>query len=90
MDFQDNTAQRRFELRNGAEMLGFAAYRRDGGTVTITHTEIGAQHEGKGYGSQLARAALDHLRAQDLKLVPACSFIAGYVRKHPEYGDLAA
>jgi predicted GNAT family acetyltransferase len=90
VDFKDNTAQQRYELLADGEVLGFAQYRRNGGTVTITHTEIGAQHEGKGYGSALARQALDHLRAEGEKLVPACAFIAAYVSKHPEYADLTA
>jgi predicted GNAT family acetyltransferase len=31
---------------------------------------------------------LDYARTQGLQVVPLCSFIAGYIRKHPEYQDL--
>jgi uncharacterized protein len=27
-------------------------------------------------------------RSRGLKVVPRCSFVAGYLRRHPEYQDL--
>jgi len=30
----------------------------------------------------------DIVRAQGLKVVPLCPFVAGYIAKHPEYADL--
>ncbi len=58
--------------------------------IVFTHTGVPAALEGQGIGSRLARAGLDHARAQGLKAVPMCSFIAGYIQKHPEYQDLLA
>jgi len=85
---KDNTAAKRYELIAGGEVVGFAQYRVSGDTVTITHTEISPEHEGKGYGSALARQALDQLKANRQNLIPACQFIAGYIGKHQEYADL--
>lgn len=87
---QNNTTAQRFELVATSETLGFAQYKVSGTTVTITHTEIEAAHQGKGYGSILAKLALDQIRANGQTLVPACGFIASYVQKHPEYADLVA
>ncbi|MFP5504097.1 MAG: GNAT family N-acetyltransferase, partial [Candidatus Sericytochromatia bacterium] len=43
---------------------------------------------GRGVGSQLAKAGLECARAEGLEVEPVCSFIAGYIRKHPEYRPL--
>jgi predicted GNAT family acetyltransferase len=34
------------------------------------------------------RAALDFARDKQLRVVPLCPFVAGYLRRHPEYQDL--
>jgi predicted GNAT family acetyltransferase len=43
--------------------------------------------EGRGIGASLVRAALDDARKRGFKIVPACSFVAAFVRRHPEYND---
>ena len=88
--FNDNAAEQRFELRRGGTLAGFAQYRAEGGALRLTHTEVLPQFEGQGVGSQLARAALDEVRRRGLKAVPQCPFIAGYIRKNPQYQDLVA
>jgi predicted GNAT family acetyltransferase len=35
-------------------------------------------------------AVLANVRAQKLKVVPACPFVADYIRRHPEFEDLLA
>jgi len=52
------------------------------------HTEVDEAVEGTGVGSQLVRVALDDLRVRGVGLVPVCPFVAAYLRRHPEYGDL--
>ena len=87
-DVVDDTDHHRFEIRSGPEVAGFAVYEPGHGTVTFTHTEIGPAFDGQGLGSRLARAALDDVRARGLKAIPVCPFIAGWIRRHPEYVDL--
>lgn len=87
----NNTATNRFELVVDGNVVGFCAYSVSGNTVTITHTEIGKEHAGKGYGSALAKQVLGQLKANNQKLDPKCEFIAGYVqKKQPEYDSLLA
>ena len=84
-----NDAAGRYEIIQDGQVVGFAEFRPAGeGAVMLPHTVVDEGHEGEGLGSQLAKAALDDLRAQGKKAVPTCAFIAGYIRKHPEYADL--
>ncbi|MBC8162559.1 MAG: N-acetyltransferase [Roseiflexaceae bacterium] len=85
----NNTAMHRYEAPVG-DQLALAAYTRSGDTITFTHTEVPAEFEGKGIGSALAHFALSDARAQGLRVVAHCSFIAAYITRHPEFQDLAA
>jgi predicted GNAT family acetyltransferase len=79
----------RYEITADGQVAGFADYRlRPDGTVIFTHTQIEPAFDGRGLGSVLARAALDDVRRRQVKLVPRCPFIAGYIERHPEYRDL--
>lgn len=84
----DNPERRRFEAWLDGEKAGSAHYRRRGGRVIFTHTEVDEAYEGKGIGSRLAAAALDMVRFQGEKAVPLCPFIDSYIRRHGEYSDL--
>jgi predicted GNAT family acetyltransferase len=82
-----NTDAARFEIeRNGH--LAVLEYEFQGGKMLFMHTGVPSALERQGIGSRLARAGLDYARTQGLQVVPLCSFIAGYIRKHPEYQDL--
>ncbi len=63
-------------------------YRRQGRRLVIDHTGVPQAISGRGVAGQLVRAALDYARAEGLRVVPACSYSADYVRRHPEYADL--
>ena len=40
---------------------------------------------GKGIGSQLVEKVLLDIEKKDLRLVPLCPFVAGYIQKHPDW-----
>jgi uncharacterized protein len=84
----DNPDQHRYEIRVDGALAGFAQYSRRSGVVTFIHTEIDPAYEGQGLGSVLARSALDEVRGSGEQIVPLCPFIAGYIRRHPQYVDL--
>jgi len=83
----DNAARHRFELDADGH-VAFSNYKREGGTLTVLHTEVPAALNGRGIGSALVRGLLDIARAQGLTVKPLCPFVAGYIAKHPEYADL--
>jgi len=85
MEVKHNPAQSRYEL-DTEHGTAVAIYRQQGDRAIFTHTEVPPADEGKGIGSHLVRAALDDTRRRGLKIVPACSFVAAFMRRHPEYG----
>lgn len=89
MDVTDNPAQARFELATEGG-TAIAAYEREDGVVTFTHTEVPPEAEGQGVGGRLIAGALAQVRAEGLKIVPQCSFVRAYVGRHPETQDLLA
>jgi predicted GNAT family acetyltransferase len=84
---RDNPASHRFELDTDGH-TAVAYYSLAPGVITFNHTEVPPALGGRGIGSQLARGALEQVRARGLKVVAQCPFIAGYIAKHPEYADL--
>jgi predicted GNAT family acetyltransferase len=89
MSVRDNPALSRFELdADGATAV--ANYRRAGGVITFTHTEVPPRLRGRGLGARLVRGALEAARANGLKVVPACSFVRAVIARHPEFRDLLA
>lgn len=87
---EDEPGADRYVVRLGDadDVIGFAAYRRDGPAVVLTHTVVESGHEGQGIGSALARGVLDDLRERGLAVRAECPFMAAYVRRHPEYAEL--
>jgi uncharacterized protein len=79
----------RFEAHIDGKPAGFAEYIRTPSLVVYPHTEVDPAFEGKGVGGALARAALDDARERGLAVLATCPFISGWMRRHPEYADLA-
>ncbi|MCX6079636.1 MAG: GNAT family N-acetyltransferase [Chloroflexi bacterium] len=77
----------RFELALDGK-IAVLEYLLKGDTMLIIHTEVPPELEGRGIGSQLARAGLDYAREKMFKVVPVCWFVAGYIDRHAEYQDL--
>ena len=89
LEITHNQAASRFETEvQGQRAL--LTYRLLGNTLFLDHTEVSAAIERRGIGSGLAHAALEYARSKGLRVVPVCPFVAGYLRKHPEYQDLLA
>ena len=87
-DVDDNPSLLRFEIHDDGKLAGFAQYVRRPGRIFFVHTEIDPAFEGRGLGSQLAAGALAATRGTGERVVPLCPFIAQYIERHPEYGDL--
>jgi len=58
--------------------------------MTITHTGVPAAVGGRGIASALVQAAFEAARSEGWKVVPACSYAAVWIGRHPEYRALCA
>ena len=88
-DVKNNAALKRYELAVG-DATAIVTYALQDGRIVFQHTEVPESLSGQGIGSALARGALDDARANGLKVVPECPFIASYLKRHPEYQDIVA
>ena len=79
--------QSRFETQVEGH-LAVLEYSLEGDVMTIHHTFVPVELRGTGLAAALAKAAFDHAREAGLKVIPACSYIAGYAKRFPEAGDL--
>ena len=86
---RDNPERNRFELPLDGH-TAFSEYRRNGDVLTIMHTEVPPELNGRGIGSALVRGMLAIVRRDGLKVVPRCPFVRAYIGKHSEYADLLA
>ena len=59
-------------------------YRLDGTTMVITHTWVPAAVGGRGIASILTAEAVDTAIQSGWTIVPACSYAATWLRRHPE------
>lgn len=85
---RDNAQKSRFEFEiDGHRAL--ADYRIADGVMDLYHTESPPALAGRGVASKLVRTALISARAQGLKVRPTCSFVAAYLKRHPEFADIA-
>jgi len=84
-----NPAAGQFEIRteHGIALLRYA---HAGPDLDLLHTEVPDALAGQGYGATLATAALSYAKDQGMKVIPSCPFVAGYIRRHPEYQSLVA
>jgi len=87
----DHAAHRVEAVLEDGRVAGFAEYRPRTDTVySFTHTEVGDEFEGQGIGSQLVKGVVQAARDEGFRILPACSFIRGYLRSHEETHDVLA
>lgn len=86
----DQPEESRYEAVREDTLVGYIDYETAGDVLTLTHTVVPEEFGGQGIASGMARGVLDDIRGRGQKLVPQCSFVAGYIGKHPEYADLVA
>ena len=60
------------------------------GTITIDHTLVPPEYEGRGIAARLVNRAIADAREQGFKIIPVCSYVVAQFRRHPEWADLRA
>lgn len=88
MDVEHRAQEMRFVLPIGeheAELLYFPI---DDTTLDFGHTFVPPAVRGSGAGGKIVKAALDYAVEHGLRVRPSCSFVAAFIRRHPEYQEI--
>jgi len=57
--------------------------------LTVYHTEVAKEQEGKGLAKKLLNHMVDYARTHKLRVIPLCPYVHAQFKKHPqEYADL--
>jgi predicted GNAT family acetyltransferase len=88
-DIRNNEQESRFETTVDGE-TAVVEYFVEGDTITFTHTLVPEAIGGRGVAQELVKSALEHARGSNMKVVPQCSYVATYIKRNPEYGELVA
>lgn len=83
IDVRHNIVAQRFEATVAGKLCR-ADYRRSGNELQMIHTEVPVEARGKGIAAQLVRAALAYADEERLDVVPLCSYVRAFLRRHPE------
>lgn len=87
----DAPGRERYELRFGSDdgpLAAFLEYRRSQRWISLLHTEVLEEHEGRGIGSRMAEAVFDDARRNGLRIIAKCPFIVRWLERHPEQHDM--
>lgn len=82
--------KQRFELTAENTPPAYVSYRLTGKTAVFDHTYVPDELRGQGIAAIIVKTALQEARKQGWEVVPACSYIGTYIRRHPEFSDLLA
>jgi predicted GNAT family acetyltransferase len=80
----NNEAAHRFETEVEGR-TAFIDYKFRPGVMTVLHTEVLKELEGRGIAGAMTKHVLDYIADQKLQVVPLCPYMAAYLKKHPEY-----
>jgi len=87
--FADNKDLSHFELEIEDERP-FIEYSKEGNLVYLNHTEVPEALEGKGIAGALVEKTFKYLEENNLQVVPLCSYIRVFLKRHPEWKRLVA
>ena len=79
--------QNRFVLQIDGH-TAYLSYQLMGDVIDYNHTIVPKELGGRGIGTELVKYALAYARINHLTVVPSCSFVAHYIKKHSEVADL--
>lgn len=84
------TGEGRFYVAGDGKDLAEITYRNDStaGKLVIDRTYVSEDLRGQGAGEKLVKAVVEKARAEQLSIVPQCSYAAHQFKKHPEYADV--
>ena len=84
----NNREMHRYELPIDGEAAAVAYYGVEDGRVILRHAEVPFEYGGQGYGTRLAHAVFEQLRAEGKRVIAKCPFMASYAAGNPQYAAM--
>ncbi|MEO5979298.1 MAG: GNAT family N-acetyltransferase [Chryseolinea sp.] len=88
LDLKEN-GRGSFLIKEEGKQIGEMAISIASGNLTVYHTEVNDEYQGKGVSTQLLTAMVDYARSHKLKVVPLCAYVNTQFKRHPaQYEDV--
>ena len=68
----------------------YIEYEERPGALALTHTIVPEELRGGGIAAALTQAVLEEVRTRGLRIVPECSYVVRYIKRHPEGQKIVA
>jgi len=91
MDFeikQDTEKDRFVTYVEGYEAV--VEYTLKDNVIDLYRTFTPPELRGKGVAGKLVKYALEYAKENNLKVIPTCSYVRGYIERHENYKELLA
>ena len=85
----DDRKRGAFYLEEGKEQIGEMVIGISDTTLTVYHTEVNPDMEGKGLAKEMFNAMVAYSRENKLQVLPLCEYVHLQFRRHPDdYADV--
>lgn len=85
----EENGQGTFKAIEEGKEVGLLAYTWDGGqAISLNHTEVSMENEGKGIGRKLVMEMVGFARQKNLKIFPRCSYAKRVFERTEELRDV--
>ena len=81
---EKNETAKQFEIHADGQMATIA-YKEEHFTITLLHTEVPPELEGRGVATAIIEKTLTYIEKNHLRLIPLCPFIITYIKRHPQW-----
>jgi predicted GNAT family acetyltransferase len=82
-------ADGKYTVAVDGQPVGLTAFADRDNQRVFYHTEVDERFGGRGLATIVIGEALKATRADGKRIVPVCPTVADYVKKHPEFADVA-
>lgn len=86
MTITNNPSVGRFEVKH-EKCMALLEYKVTNNQITLIHTEVPKELEGKGLGGTLVKFALEHAKLNSLGVVAQCEFAQSYIARRKEHSS---
>ena len=78
-----------FEITENGKRLGEMEVAVSGNRLTVYHTEVAPEAEGRGLAKRMLESMVAYAREQHLKVIPLCPYVHAQFKRHPDdYADI--